>query len=159
MRRATAALAASLLLLATAGAPAFAAASSHPRVSFTQAQQQFMCTICGEPLNEARSPEAYNENAELRRLIGRGETLAQIKREMVVQYGSAVLSDPPKRGFSLLLVVIPAVVVALGIAVVAVTIPRWRRRAAAAAAEPRPPDPAVSDEDARRLNADLAREP
>ena len=159
VRRLAAPLLAALLALAATGGPALAAASSHPRVSYTQVQQQFMCTICGEPLNEAHSPEAYNENAELRKLIGRGDSIDQIKHEMVVQYGSAVLADPPKRGFSLLLVIIPALVVAAGIGVVTVTLPRWRRRAAAAAAEPRAAGPPLSAEDARRLDADLGREP
>lgn len=148
------------LLAATTAGPALAAGGGG-QVSFTQAQQYFMCTVCGEPLNVARSPEAYNENDELRLLIKQGKTIPQIKRAMVAQYGEDVLADPPKHGFAVLLVVIPAVVVAGGLVVLALTIPRWRRRAgaqaAAAASDGHAAGLALSDEDAERLAADLAR--
>ena len=157
------AVALALLVAATAGPALAATAGGRGTVSFTQAQQYFMCTVCGEPLNVARAPEAYNENDELRRLIRQGKTIPQIKRAMVAQYGEDVLADPPKHGFALLLVVIPAAVVAAGLVVLALTIPRWRARAAAQAAAASDggdaaAGPALSDEDARRLDADLARE-
>ena len=119
-----------------------------------------MCTLCHEPLNEARSDEAYQENGILRQLIAKGDGLPQIKRVMVSQYGPGVLADPPAHGFNLLAYIIPGVVIALGVVTVAVTIPRWRRRAARQSAE-RPPDPvapALSDADADRLDAELARQ-
>jgi len=153
-------LIAALLVLATlTGGPAVATAQSatHGRVSFTQAQQQFNCTICHEPLNEARSAEAYQENALLRTLIARGDTMTQIKRAMVANYGIGVLANPPKRGFAVLIVVVPVAVIVLGLIVLAYTIPRWRRRAAAQQRAPHPEAPALSDADRQRLAADLAR--
>jgi cytochrome c-type biogenesis protein CcmH len=157
-RRITAALLATLVALVSCAGPALAAGSSH--LSLPRIQQDFMCTICHEPLNEARSDEAYQENGLLRQLIARGDGLPQIKRVMVSQYGPGVLADPPAHGFNLLAYIIPGVVIALGVTTVAVTIPRWRRRAARQKAE-QPPDPAgspLSDEDANRLDADLARQ-
>ena len=157
-RRIAAALLATLVALVTCAAPALAAGSS--RLSLPRIQQDFMCTICHEPLNEARSDEAYQENGILRQLIAQGDGLPQIKRVMVSQYGPGVLADPPAHGFNLLAYIIPGVVIALGVTTVAVTIPRWRRRAAHQNAE-RPPDPpasALSDDDAERLEADLARQ-
>jgi cytochrome c-type biogenesis protein CcmH/NrfF len=157
-RSIAAALLAMLVALVTCAGPALAAGSSH--LSLPQVQQDFMCTVCHEPLNEARSDEAYQENGILRQLIAQGDGLPQIKRVMVSQYGPGVLADPPAHGFNLLAYIIPGVVIALGITTVAVTIPRWRRRAAHQQAE-QPPDPAasaLSDEDADRLDADLARQ-
>ena len=158
-RRATALLASLVLLAATF--PALAGAAVGPRVSFTQVQTDLMCVLCHEPLNVARSPEAYSENTYLRGLIRKGETTRQIERDMVAQYGPTVLAKPPARGFNVLVYVVPPLVVVIGLAVIVITIPRWRRRAraaaAAAAAEPRPAGPALSDEDAQRLDADLAR--
>jgi cytochrome c-type biogenesis protein CcmH len=157
-RRITAALLATLVALVSCAGPALAAGSSH--LSLPRIQQDFMCTICHEPLDEARSDEAYQENGLLRQLIARGDGLPQIKRVMVSQYGPGVLADPPAHGFNLLAYIIPGVVIALGVTTVAVTIPRWRRRAARQKAE-QPPDPAgspLSDEDADRLDADLARQ-
>ena len=159
-RRVAAALVATLLLGAAAGSgPALAASAPHNTVNFSQVQQDFMCTLCGEALNVARSPEAYSENQYLRQLIAKGDDVAQIKRNMVDQYGTAVLAKPPAHGFSLLVYLIPAALVVAGLAFVGVTIPRWRRKARAAAARPLPAKPALSDEDADRLDADLAHHP
>src|SRR5579875_1202154 len=146
------------ILLCGAGlgaAPAVRAATPHGKVSFTQAQQQFNCTICHEPLNEARSDEAYQENALLRSLIKRGDTMAQIRRAMVTNYGVAVLANPPKHGFAVLIVVVPIVVIVLGLIVLAYTIPRWRRRAARQARQPRAAAPSFSDADEQRLADEL----
>ena len=42
-----------------------------------------MCVVCGVPLNEATdAPQANRERAEIRRLIARGETKAQVKRAL-----------------------------------------------------------------------------
>ncbi len=153
VRRTIALLTATLMLAIEAG-PAVAA-STAPRVSFTQVQQQFMCTVCGESLTVARSPQAYSENQYLRDLIRAGTTESQIKRDMVAQYGPAVLAKPPAHGFSLLVYVIPAALLVLGIAVLALTIPRWRNRSRTSAAAPISTGPVLSDDDARRLDADI----
>lgn len=155
------ALLCALLALATQSAarpaPAHAGTAPHGKVSFTQAQQQFNCTICHEPLNEARSAEAYQENALLRTLIARGDTMGQIRRAMVANYGEAVLANPPKHGFAILIVIVPVAVIVLGLIVLVSTIPRWRRRAAEQEHQPRAAAPSISDADQQRLAADLAR--
>ena len=151
-------LLAALLALATVTATQTAEAAMHPRVSFTQAQEQFNCTICHEPLNEAKSAEADQENALLRTLIAKGDTMDQIKRAMVANYGVSVLANPPKRGFAILIVVVPVAVILLGLGVVAYTIPRWRRRAAEQERQPHTQASAISDADQQRLAADLARD-
>ncbi|HEY1777337.1 MAG TPA: cytochrome c-type biogenesis protein CcmH [Solirubrobacteraceae bacterium] len=144
-------------LTATAPAQANASTTQHGKVSFTEAQQQFNCTICHEPLNEAKSAEAYQENALLRTLIAHGDTMAQIRHTMVANYGVAVLANPPKHGFAVLIVIVPVAVILLGLLVLAYTIPRWRRRAAEQERQPHTPAPAISDADQQRLAADLAR--
>jgi cytochrome c-type biogenesis protein CcmH/NrfF len=138
-------------------APAALAAAPRGTVSFTQAQMQFNCTICHEPLNEARSPEAFQENALLRKLIRRGDTMGQIRRAMIANYGISVLANPPKRGFAVLIVVVPVAVIVLGLIVVGFTIPRWRRRSSRQAQQPRAAPPALSAADEQRLAAELAR--
>jgi len=150
-------LVACLGLAAFTAAPGALAAPQHPKVSFTEAQQQFNCTICHEPLNEAKSAEAYQENALLRTLIAHGDTMAQIRRAMVANYGIAVLANPPKHGFAILIVIVPVAVILVGLVVLAYTIPRWRRRAAAQERQPRPQAAELSDADRQRLAADLAQ--
>ena len=155
-RRASATLLASLLALLGAGSAGIAVAAT-PRASFNQVQGALMCVLCNEPLNVARSPEAYAENAYVRSLIQKGETRRQILNDMVQQYGTSVLAKPPATGFNVLIYVVPPVVVALGLITLALTIPRWRRRGREAAAKPQPTAAALSDEDSQRLDADLAR--
>jgi cytochrome c-type biogenesis protein CcmH len=154
-RRLVAPLVSVLLALASlsAAAPTHAASTHHGSVSFTQAQQEFNCTICHEPLNEAKSAEAYQENALLRTLIAHGDTMAQIRHTMVLNYGEAVLANPPKRGFAVLIVIVPVAVILLGLVILVYT---WRRRAAAQEREPPMAAPAISDADQQRLAADLA---
>ena len=158
MRRAFASTVVALALLATAG-PALAAGGPTPssRVSFDRIQQQFMCTACHEALNVARSPEAFGENTLLRQLIRKGLNENQIRHQMVVQYGPAVLAKPPAHGFNLLVYLIPGAVLVAGLMFVGFTIPRWRRRSRAAAAQPPPTQPRLSDEETQRLDAELAR--
>jgi cytochrome c-type biogenesis protein CcmH len=132
-----------------------AALAAAPRASLTQLENELMCVACHESLAVAQSPEAFSERQYIRDLIAQGETAAQIKRNMVEQYGQAVLAVPPARGFNLLVYVLPPVLVALGILALALTVPRWRRRAreATPATAVAPPNA----DDMRRLNDDLSR--
>lgn len=148
MRRKLALLSALLLMLA---APA-AALANPPRTSLTAVENDVMCVVCGEPLAVAQSPQAYSERAYIRKLIQQGETKAQIERNLVAQYGEAVLAKPPASGFSLSLYVIPPALVAVGLAILAITLPRWRARRRTAPAAALALDPA----DARRLDEELA---
>lgn len=119
-----------------------------------------MCVVCHEPLAVAQSPQADAERAYILMLIHRGETKAQIERQLVAQYGSSVLGKPPAQGFSLLLYVLPPVLVAIGLAILAFTLPRWRRRATARAGTAAAmPTLALSSGEAERLEDELSRYP
>jgi len=143
---------AALLAITTAG-PALAI----QRTSFIQAEQDFMCVVCHEPLNVAQSPESYQERNVVRQLVLQGDTRQQIDRAMVADYGPAVLAKPPAHGFNLLVYVIPPLVLVLGLVVVAITIPRWRRRTRQTAGDQtHAPQPELTPDEARRLDDDLA---
>jgi cytochrome c-type biogenesis protein CcmH len=138
--------------------PASTAAASGT-VSFIQVQNDVMCVACHEPLAVAQSPEAFSERAYIRQLIAQGMTKTQIEKELVAQYGEAVLAKPPARGFNLVIYILPPAVLLIGLATLAYTLPKWRRssRRAAAEAAIAPPPPMDAD-DARRLREDLARQ-
>jgi cytochrome c-type biogenesis protein CcmH len=160
VRRAAALLIATLSLVAALATPALspAATRANPRASFTQIQSEVMCVACHESLAVARSPEAYSENNYIRELIAQGETRQQIEHNLVEQYGPSVLAKPPAHGFNVLVYVVPPVLVIIGLVTLAVTIPKWRRRARQADAEPQARPAELSDDDARRLDADLAKQ-
>jgi cytochrome c-type biogenesis protein CcmH len=147
------------LALAAVTLTPLSSAAAKGTVSFTQVQNDVMCVACHEPLAVAQSPEAFSERAYIRQLIAQGMTKAQIERELVAQYGEAVLAKPPARGFNLLIYILPPAVLLIGLATLACTLPKWRRssRRAAAEAALAPPPPMDAD-DARRLREDLARQ-
>lgn len=157
--RARRVVAAVLAALAVFALPAAALAVTI-RASLTDIEADVMCVVCHEPLAVAQSPQADAERAYILMLIHRGETKAQIERQLVAQYGPSVLGKPPAQGFSLLLYVLPPVLVAIGVAILVLTLPRWRRRAAARiGAGQAAPTPALAAGEAQRLEDELSRYP
>lgn len=146
-----------LLLVLCAWLIVPAVAGAAPPASLTDIENEVMCVSCKEPLAVAQSPQADAERNFIRGLIARGETKPQIERALVDQYGTDVLGRPPASGFNLTVYVLPPALVVLGVLILALTLPKWRRRARAAAGAATPTAPALGDEDARRLQEDLAR--
>jgi cytochrome c-type biogenesis protein CcmH/NrfF len=154
----TVALLAITLVTATT-APAFAAT---PRVSFNDIENELMCVACGVPLQIAESPQADRERAYIHRLIDRGLTKDQIKAELVATYTDRVLATPKHSGFGLTAYLVPIILVLAALAGIAVALRRWRRNRDDAdhdddSALDRIDAPELTDADARRLDADLAR--
>jgi cytochrome c-type biogenesis protein CcmH len=137
-------------VLATVGA---AAPASGKPASFADVEDEVMCVSCNVALNIAESPQADAERRYIHALIDKGDDKEQIKRALVSVYGANVLALPKSEGINWAAYLVPialilALVVALGFA-----LPRWRRRD-----PPRPATgPGLSDADAARLDADLAR--
>jgi len=144
VRRALAAAVLALLALA----PAASADVSMPAI-----ERQVMCVTCKIPLMVAESTQANREREYIRKLIARGDSEAEIRRELVAQYGPAVLALPQASGFGLAAYLVPAAVVLAGALLLVALVPRWRRRAPATAAQA----PRMSDEDSERLDADIAQ--
>lgn len=148
-RVALAALAAALLLAAPASA-------AKPQTTLPDIEDEVMCPICGTLLQLAESPQAVRERVFINRLIAAGKSKEQIKDALVAQYGRAVLALPGGSGFDLSAYLVPVVAFLLAALGLALGLRRWRRASRPA----RPPPPAPSDprdEDAERLDADLAR--
>lgn len=144
-----------ILALATplAAAPAALAAA---RPTLPALEPQLMCVTCKIPLNVADSAEATEERELLRELIAKGKDEAQIKREMVSQYGPSVLSTPSTKGFQLTAYLVPLAVALALLAVALTLLPRWRR-AARARGQAREPVPSLTSAQAQRLEQDMKR--
>lgn len=145
-----------LLALLAAGAPASASGAT-PRTTLPAIEEQVMCVVCKTPLSVANGPQAEAQRRQIRRLIAAGLTEQQIKDELVAEYGERVLALPDEDGFNLAVYLVPIGGLVLALALLALALPRWRRSARAHAAEQAPVAPALSAEDARRLDEDLAR--
>ena len=152
MRRA-AGLAALLLALVLA-APAPAAA---PKASLVDIEDEVMCTTCNVALNIAESPQANRQRAYIRGLIAQGLDKQQIKAALVREYGEDVLALPDSGGFGITAYAIPFALLALLAGGLALLLPSWRRRSPAGIGATEDAVAPLSDEDARRLEADLVR--
>ena len=146
-----------LLLLALLAAPAAGAAAVQPRTTLPAIEQQVMCVVCRTPLAVANGPQADAERQQIRELIAAGKSEQQIRDALVAQYGERVLALPRDHGFNLAVYLVPIAAVVLALALLALTLPRWRRSARERAAQPAVATPALSAEDTRRLNEELAR--
>ena len=143
------------LVLATALSPAGALAAP-PRASLTEIENEVMCVSCREPLAVAQSPQAFAERAFIRSLIAQGQTKAQIERQLVAQYGPAVLGRPPAHGFNLTVYVLPPALLVTGLIMLAVVLPRWRRRGRAKSEAASNQPERLSPLEARRLEDELS---
>jgi cytochrome c-type biogenesis protein CcmH len=111
------------------------------------------CVVC-QNLSVADSPSemAGQMRAIVRERLRAGESPAQVRAYFVDKYGDWILLAPPRRGFTLLVWIVPYVMALLGIALVAVLVTRWTRRQPAA-----PPaiDPAMRE----RIRREMEQEP
>jgi cytochrome c-type biogenesis protein CcmH len=136
------ALALVLLVLAAGGGPA----------SLPDVEDEVMCVECGTALNISTSAVADQERAFIRRQIAMGKDKQEVKAALVEEFGPGVLADPPSSGFDLAAYLVPALLALAGLLGIAVAARRWRRHAAPAAPAGEP----LGDEDAARLDAELA---
>ena len=141
-----------ILALALA-APASAAA---PRTSLADVEDEVMCPICGTLLELSESPQAQREKVFILGLIAEGKTKEEIKDALVAEYGQEVLALPEGSGFNLSAYLVPVIAFLVAVVALAIGVARWRRDGTPPG--PGPPTAAgPSDEDAKRLEADLAK--
>ncbi|MEO8687367.1 MAG: cytochrome c-type biogenesis protein CcmH [Solirubrobacteraceae bacterium] len=128
------------------------ATGAAPRASLPDIEDEVMCVECKTALNVSTSAVADQERAFIRRQIALGKNKQQVKDALVDQFGPSVLATPEEKGFSLAAYLVPIVLGLLALAGLVVAARRFRRRAepSAPASEP------LADEDARRLDAELA---
>jgi cytochrome c-type biogenesis protein CcmH len=140
--------------LASAGAMAERPA---PKTTLPDVEDEVMCPVCGTALNLSFSPQADRERAFIRHEIAKGKTKDQIKADLVQQYGTNVLAEPPKSGFDLTAWLVPGI--AILVAAVAIGFGLWRwRRAGRGREEAAPaPEDTLDASERERLESDLAR--
>jgi cytochrome c-type biogenesis protein CcmH len=136
-------------LVALLLAPASAAAPPNP----ADLEAELVCPTCKTTLDQSSAPVANRMKAIIRERIAAGASAAEIKAELVDQFGPAVLAEPEKKGFDLLAWGLPLVGIAIGMAGVAALAWAWSSRGAAGA----DPDPALDAELDRRVDEELAR--
>jgi len=145
-RVALVAVAAALALAATA------AAAPNP----ADLEAELVCPTCDTTLDQSNAPVAQRMKQIIRQHIAAGWTEAQIKADLVDQFGPGVLAEPPKSGFDLTAWLIPGAAILLAAIAIALGLRRWRR-AGRGGGPPSGEGEPLDSADAERLDADLAR--
>jgi cytochrome c-type biogenesis protein CcmH len=138
-----AATATAVLALALAGG---ATACTKPRASLASLEGQVMCPICHTTLDQSQSGAAEQIRQLIRQKIARCETEAQIKQELVADYGQSILAAPPHKGFDLLAWWLPLGGIIAGALAIGWGVWRWSRR-----------DPTEPPSPSSRLDPELER--
>jgi cytochrome c-type biogenesis protein CcmH len=153
-----AALAIAAALLLPSNALADGNAPPQPAANLPDIENEVMCPVCGTALNLSFSPQADRERAFIRHEIARGKTKQQIIDDLVTQYGTSVLAEPPKSGFDLTAWLVPGIAIILAAIGIAFGLRRWRRAGRArqekAATDGEKP---LDSAERERLDSDLAR--
>ena len=146
------------LLLAALAALVLAApaAACAPRASQAYLETRLVCIQCHTTLDESDSTFAVEMKNEIARQIRLCRTNSQIIESMVAQFGPAVLSTPQTHGFDLIAWVLPIGGILLAAAALAFGARTWSRARAADGPDP-PVSAALSAEDERRVDEELAR--
>src|SRR2546428_7343911 len=102
---------------------------------------QLRCVVC-QNLSVAASPSemASQMRAIIRDRLAAGERPAEVQQYFVDRYGEWILLSPPRRGFNLLVWLVPLAAVGVGLVTAAVLVRRW-------ACHPRHPTPTPVDVD------------
>jgi cytochrome c-type biogenesis protein CcmH len=146
-------VAARVVLVAAVVLAAFAATvSGIAAPSPSDLEAEFVCPTCKTTLDQSDSPIARRMKQVIRNSLAEGKTEAQIRHQLVAQFGPAVVAEPPKKGFDLLAWLVPLGILAAGAVGVGAIAWGWRRRRADEP-PPAPLDPALE----RRLDAELER--
>jgi cytochrome c-type biogenesis protein CcmH len=154
-------------LLATAAALALPAAAladgsaepskPAPNTTLPDVEDEVMCPVCGTALNLSFSPQADRERAFIQREINEGKTKEQIKDDLVEQYGTNVLAEPPKSGFDLTAWLVPGLAILVAAVAIALGLWRWRRVGRAREEAAPAPEETLDPSERERLDSDLAR--
>jgi len=143
-------LVAAVLAALLVGAPS-ATAAERPNPADLEAE--LVCPTCKTTLDQSDAPVARRMKAYIRARIAAGASSAQIKRELVDQFGPGVLATPRKQGFDLLAWVLPLGGLGIGLFAVGLLAWAWSRRRDAEPGETDALDPALE----RRVDDELAR--
>ncbi len=115
----------------TAGSAAQEAARSAPTgkeldALTDQVASELRCPVCRSlSVRDSQAELAREVEGVIRERLAAGESPEEVKAYFVSKYGEWILLKPPKRGFTLLVWVLPFLALALGGALLVVILRRW----------------------------------
>ena len=103
-----------LLLMVVGFATATSARAADSGWTPQEVEQELMCVVCKQRLDQSDSAFAASMRAKLEEWHEQGLSKQQVLDRMVAQFGPEVLASPPKEGFNLLAWLVPAAVLVIG---------------------------------------------
>lgn len=141
--------AAFIVVAALLARPAGAGAQDPNETEMREIAAELACPVCqGQSVRDSNAPLAGQIRELILEKLRAGEDAQSIKQFVVDRYGEGILMEPPKRGLTLGIWIVPLVFVALGLAVVAFRVLRIE------AVPTSPLEPADLEQ---KLEAELAR--
>jgi cytochrome c-type biogenesis protein CcmH len=117
--------------------PALAQAPDHGRIN--DIAKQLNCPTCaGINLADCRTQTCEQWRGQIGDLVEEGYTDQEVLDYFSARYGDQVLQEPPKRGFTLILWVLPVIALLGGVVWLVYTIRGWRKQQPAAVPAPSP---------------------
>ena len=118
-------------------------------------EAELVCPTCDTTLDQSNAPVAQRMKQIIRLRIAAGWTEAEIKADLVDQFGPGVLAEPPKSGFDLLAWLLPLGLLTAGVLGVGIVAWGWSHRRDARDDEE--PPGRLDPELEQRLDAELER--
>ena len=113
------------------------------------------CPVCENvPLDVCETQACFQWRDLIRQKLAAGETPEQIVAYFQATYGDRVLQEPPRRGFTALVWVLPFVGLAAGVIILVVALKRMTASPKAVVPEPKP-SPVPTDEYRARLEREV----
>jgi cytochrome c-type biogenesis protein CcmH len=133
---------------------ALGATTSDLEARVREVASQLRCPICqGLSVGDSPSELADEMRTLVREQLQQGKTSAEVLDYFAQRYGEWILLAPPKRGFNLVIWVLPFVLLPIGAAVVYLGARRWVRRSAAAESSSRQGDSPYAERLQRELDS------
>jgi cytochrome c-type biogenesis protein CcmH len=137
---------------------AFASPAAAACPTLADLEGELICPTCKTTLDQSDAPVARQIKAYIQRRVEACASEAQIKDELVAQFGPSVLAAPPREGFHWLAWLLPIAGLLAGAAVVTGLVWRWSRsRPAPEVSVDSNGRPGLDPELERRLDRELAR--
>jgi cytochrome c-type biogenesis protein CcmH len=120
-----------LVLMVTFSPLALGATAEESEAHVREIALQLRCPVCqGLSVGDSPSELASEMRALIREQLQQGNTPAQVLDYFAQRYGEWILLAPPKRGFNLIIWVMPFALLPIGAAVVYLGARRWVRNPA-----------------------------
>lgn len=143
-----------IVLLIPSAFHAYATSATDIEVQVQKLALQLRCPVCqGLSVGDSPSELANEMRASIRQQLQQGKTPSEVLDYFVQRYGEWILLAPAKRGFNLVIWVLPFVLLPIGAVVIFVAARRWVRNASARESARQQPDPAYTERLQRELDS------